>query len=303
VIVSKRRRTAHAVMSARLFGGKRRRRPMPKQHPPIALERAYGRAVVALVVPRIRAALAPLYRELPTLLASSARERAHRADATRVDAGEGRRVRELLEAARSSLRQSITTQEITALAQEYAARVSGYQRIQLGRQIQAVLGVDIPTVDTRLPPLVDAFADANVGLIKDIGERVATQVEGIVTRGVQDGARHEDIAEELEALGFGEERALLIARDQVGKLYGQVNATRQTDLGVRSFIWRSSGDERVRDLHDEIDGDEFTYEEGGHPTEGLPGEPILCRCWADPVFDDLESEIDAAAEEPSTAEE
>ncbi len=85
--------------------------------------------------------------------------------------------------------------------------------------------------------------------------------------------------------GFGERRSKLIARDQVGKLYGQLNASRQKDIGVEKFTWRTVGDERVRDEHEALDGEVFSYDDP--PEEGLPGEEVLCRCSAEPLFSDL----------------
>jgi SPP1 gp7 family putative phage head morphogenesis protein len=42
------------------------------------------------------------------------------------------------------------------------------------------------------------------------------------------------------------------------------------------------GDERVRDEHEGLDGEQFDYDD--LPSEGLPGEPIQCRCYAEPVL-------------------
>lgn len=281
-------RTAQMIQAHRVFGVPSRRRKLPRQQPPKMIEREYAAAVIALVVPRVRAALLPLYAALPDLLARAA---AARKLDQRLDAGESKQARQMISAAREKIRSSISTADIEALAEKFARQTSTYQRVQLARQTQAALGVDVYASDRRLPSLIDAFVDANVGLVKDIGERIATRVELEVARGVQDGMLHGDLAEKLQAIGFGEERAALIARDQVGKLYGQINATRQSELGVDRFIWRAAGDERVRDLHEELDGEEFRYSEGGHDTEGLPGEPVLCRCWAEPIFDEI---LDAA---------
>lgn len=308
--------TADLVRASRMFARNSRRRRLPVQQPPKLIERAYAEELAALVVPRIRAALGPLLAALPGMLERAKAERridqepgwtsrapARMAAWWRRDAGEGKQARQLLEAARQKIRGSISTAEIEALAEKFARRTATYQRIQLGRQVNAALGVDVAASDKRLPPLIDAFVDANVGLVKDIGDRVAARVESEVLRAVQDGSLHGDIAGQIEKIGFGEERAKLIARDQVGKLYGQINATRQGELGIQKFIWRSSGDERVRDLHEELDGQEFSYAEGGHPTEGLPGEPVLCRCWAEPVFDEILEEVAEPVDEPPEPEE
>jgi hypothetical protein len=70
---------------------------------------------------------------------------------------------------------------------------------------------------------------------------------------------------------------------------------RQKQLGVTSFVWQTMGDERVRDEHAERDGQEYEYDD---PPDGeLPGEPIMCRCWAEPVLDDLDDSDDEESDD------
>lgn len=94
-------------------------------------------------------------------------------------------------------------------------------------------------------------------------------------RAIQDGQLHGDLADELEGqFGFSEDRAALIARDQIGKAYGQINASRQREMGVTQFIWRTVEDERVRSEHEDRNGETYDYSD---PPDGeLPGEPINC---------------------------
>ena len=43
--------------------------------------------------------------------------------------------------------------------------------------------------------------------------------------------------------------------------------------------------DRVRDEHQELEGETFSYDDP--PSEGLPGQPVLCRCFAEPVLDEI----------------
>ncbi len=271
----------------RLEAGKTHR--IPRQQYPRAIEREYVKALVALMV-RSQGAFNDLERELPGLLESARREaRIDSSIATsgyRYDAGEGKRVRQLIEEARKRMKESVLTPELERLAEQFAQRTTSMQRIQLNRQVHAALGVDLFGGDGRMRPLMEAFVDSNVGLITKLGDDVAGRVETSVLRAVQDAKPWSEFASELQAqYDFGETRAKIIARDQIGKLYGQANATRQRELGIRRFTWRTSGDERVRDEHEALDGQVFEYDDP--PSEGLPGEPILCRCSAEPYFDDI----------------
>jgi len=77
-------------------------------------------------------------------------------------------------------------------------------------------------------------------------------------------------------------RANLIARDQIGKLNGQLAGYRQQNAGIKSYVWRSMADERVRPTHQDFDGKTYTWKKGS--PEGHPGFPIQCRCVADPIL-------------------
>lgn len=292
-------RTVATLRAHRMFGGaKRPRKKLPKQLPPDRIKAEYAAALGRLVGVRTRAAFDPLLAELPALLE---RARAKLKHDQRYDASdETERARALIEEAKRRLGASISKGEIEALAQKFAAQTSSYQRIQLARQTKAALGIDLFAADTKVPAIADAFVQANVSLITNLPARIAGEVENAVTNAVQTGMLHGDLAETLEnKFKFGEDRSKLIARDQVGKLYGQINASRQQDLGVSRFVWNTVGDERVRDEHEERDGETYDYDD---PPEGeLPGEPILCRCWAEPVFDGIVAEADAA-DDPDTSD-
>lgn len=125
----------------------------------------------------------------------------------------------------------------------------------------------------------------NVDLIKSIPDQQLKHVERIVSNGIVNGSRVEALADELyQRFDVSDSRAMLIARDQVGKWHGSLQRLRQVDAGVHSYEWSASGDERVRAKHRERDGKVFRWD--SPPDDGHPGIPVQCRCVAIPVFDD-----------------
>lgn len=112
-----------------------------------------------------------------------------------------------------------------------------------------------------------------------------------IQRNVAIGGSTRELAEELsDRFDFAADHAEFIARDQVGKLTGQLSAQRSQALGITQFVWRTSGDERVRDEHEARDGETYDYD---NPPDGeLPGEPINCRCSDEPVLDDIAGAAD-----------
>jgi len=80
-----------------------------------------------------------------------------------------------------------------------------------------------------------------------------------------------------------ENHAALIARDQIATLNGQLNRARQTAAGITEFVWETMRDDRVRETHEELQGERFTWTDGWGGV--FPGEPINCRCWARAIVD------------------
>lgn len=278
-----------ALASLRLAGVRARRR-VPRQVHPDLLKNAYRRELVPFVVDRVHEAMAPFRREIEGIL--NGNPLAARHDGYRRDAGESNRIRTLIEQARARMRGSLLTGDLDRLAAEFATKTATFQRLQLLRQTRAALGVDVLIRDRRLAAQMEGFVANNVSLIRGLTEEFAIKVEKSAMQAVQAGRLYTDYAKTLrDQFDFPEERATLIARDQIGKFYGQCNATRQRELGINHYTWRTSEDERVRDLHDDLNGKVFSFDdppESGTNGERLnPGEPILCRCEAEPNFDDI----------------
>lgn len=278
------RATVTAVEAAARRASSRRRsrrRRVPKQHRPTGIARDYA-STLGRIYDRSIAGLGPLRDELPKLLARVEAEK------SRSDAGEVRRIRQLIEEARKLARNATKPVALEKLAKKFAAQTSTFQRRQLARQVRAALGVDVLIGDRGLAILFDVFAAENAALIQSVGPQVIDRVARLSTRAVASGRLWKDLAKDIaRETGVGERRAKLIARDQVGKLYGQVNAQRQKNLGVTHFIWRTSNDgDRVREEHQALEGRRFPIGTGA-PGEGLPGEPVLCRCNAEPDFSDI----------------
>lgn len=164
---------------------------------------------------------------------------------------------------------------------DFGRRTSVYQGSQLQKQIRAALSVEVPLRDSKIGQKLTDWTTENVALIKSLPSETFDRIERIVLAGVNDGRRWEDMADEIEKrFDVARSRAQLIARDQVGKFYGAVNRARQTELGVTSYRWRTSLDERVRPDHVAREGKLFTWDDP--PEDGNPGQPINCRCTAEP---------------------
>ncbi len=136
----------------------------------------------------------------------------------------------------------------------------------------------------REGPILDAWVNENVKLIRSIDSRWFDDVEKVITEGAREGRALADISRDLqERYGVSKSRADLIGRDQMAKLNGQVVAKRSQSLGVRRYRWSTSKDERVRTSHEKREGKEYSWSDSP-----IPGQEIQCRCVAISIFDDEE---------------
>jgi SPP1 gp7 family putative phage head morphogenesis protein len=310
---------AREVAVQRMWGQKRRRRRvLPRQIVPKAIAVEYTRALQILF--RVaREAYRPLLEAL-------ARTQRTDADDDRYKVGSGykspkllttvggrgytpikvtksftlpsREVKRLLDDAEKRLETTVSVGQVESLASKFATRTTTYQRMQLGRQVRSALGADPFMRDSVLAGVTEDFVAQNVSLIKRIPSRLHEKIEGMVMNSVGKGQLNINLGEEIQKqFGVAERHAKLIARDQLAKYYGAVNKARQQELGLTKFIWRTVNDERVRDSHEALEGQTFSWDDlptNERGEEIYPGSDYQCRCSAEPVMDDLLDEVDEA---------
>lgn len=159
------------------------------------------------------------------------------------------------------------------------------------RAIKSTLGIDIREDyylgDFYVEKLVE-WVDYNVDLIKTIPEDTLDKMRDIVYDGFTKGKTTTRIVKEIQhTYGVSKRRAKLIARDQTAKLNGKIQQAQQQDAGITEYIWDTSGDERVRKSHRELNGKKFSWNDPPLNSDGRrchPGEDYQCRCIGRPVF-------------------
>lgn len=263
-----------------------RPRRLRKPLPPSAVALAYASALQGMLAHARELVHERLLARLP--------EFAERVAPIKTDAMHpGKRVNKILDQVSDAFFRRWNLPRMEALAVKFTTRTERFAKDQLESQIQSALGVSLPAaVDRGIRKSVDAAVSRNVSLIKSIPQTYFEQVEKITVAGLAGGRRHEAIAKDLEErFGVAESSARLVARDQTLTAMAEVNRIRQENMGVTRYIWRSVQDERVRNAHDEFDGNTYSWDDppgDGSPQEGThPGTAINCRCYADPILDDL----------------
>lgn len=173
--------------------------------------------------------------------------------------------------------------ELATMVKRTGNRVNTHSKEAMGNAFKRVIGVDPLFQETFIAQEVELFVIQNVRLIESIKTKYYDDVEGIVMRGAQKGLPEKEIGKMIaDRTGVTKRRGDLIARDQVASLNGNIDQQRQKNLGVSEYIWRTVGDERVRDEHAGREGKKFKW--SNPPFDGHPGEPINCRCVAEPII-------------------
>jgi SPP1 gp7 family putative phage head morphogenesis protein len=259
----------------------RRSRPLKRQAQPDSMRLFYFaqlRALMAEAHARVTAELVPLVHDLRD----------------RKDATDEERVRATVQRIAREFQRELTPNKLAPLAVQVARRTADFQKRQLVTQIKDAIAVTPFLRDSALGEQVAEFTRTNVALIKTVPERYFASLETKVAQDITDGARATTIAKDIEErYGVAESDAARIANDQVGKFFGAVNQTRQEELGIAGYIWRTVEDNRVRHGHQGLDGTSQDWNdppEGGGTDENEPGHPgsgICCRCFAEPDLSGL----------------
>jgi uncharacterized protein with gpF-like domain len=107
------------------------------------------------------------------------------------------------------------------------------------------------------------------------GTQLLTQAIVAVRQG--EATRKKERTELLRVIKKTEKELSAIIENQLRILVGQTMSVNAQRRGYSTFGWRSRRDRLVRHVHVLADGQRYSLSLG-HPTEGLPGQPIRCRC-------------------------
>jgi SPP1 gp7 family putative phage head morphogenesis protein len=203
---------------------------------------------------------------------------------------EEKRARELVDRAARRAAEALSGRELHAAAEQFGKRTSDFQKAQIDRQVRQAVGVPFSALESPTRDRIPGFVQDNVSLIKSIGDRYFDSLRAEVSQAFESGEHPETFAQRLaDRDGVALSDARRIARDQIGKLNAQVNQDRQEAMGVTGYTWRGAMDNRERDEHRDREGKHYDWDdppEGGHP-----GEPVMCRCVAEPDFNQVKEAV------------
>ncbi|MBB2918323.1 phage minor head protein [Cupriavidus alkaliphilus] len=181
----------------------------------------------------------------------------------------------------------VSPESLRAVIALFGSRVNAFNARQFHELLRAAYGVDIFRAEPVLEQLMRVWEAENLRLIQSVPTQYLDQLQGRVVAAVQRGETLRSLTAYVRSTyDLPTNRAELIARDQIGKLNGRLTGYRQRNIGISEYNWRGVLDTRERDEHVAREGQTFAWDKP--PPDGHPGEPIRCRCWAEPKLPDLD---------------
>ena len=200
-----------------------------------------------------------------------------------------------------------------------AEQLKEHEDKQFQKQLQNGIGVSFQTNVPWWPNTKATWAGNNYNLIVSNARNYVNQINNLAEQAVVNGWSPKQLQEQIKKAsnGLSDKKCRLLARDQIGKLQGQVAEAQMEEIGLEMYIWDTSGDERVRGnpagkyptavpSHYVMDGllcrwdDATVYSKDNgktwidRPANAVklhPGQDIQCRCVALAYIPELLSEV------------
>ncbi|HYQ47166.1 MAG TPA: minor capsid protein [Polyangiaceae bacterium] len=155
------------------------------------------------------------------------------------------------------------------------------------------IGIKLKDSAPGVAKYVPKWRKENVALTKTMFKSEQAKLEALLRDGA--GRTYEALAKDIEdRFDITTRHAETIARSQGNRLNSQIAVGRAQSAGVTQFVWTTAGDERVRPMHDDLDGQTFDIDDPPVTNEAgdtnLPGEDYSCRCVPYFVVPELEDD-------------
>ncbi len=202
---------------------------------------------------------------------------------------------------------------------------------QWNKQTSNVLGFEYRMTDFWWQDLKRTWILENFEHIRGMSEEYIRRISETINRGIRNGLSIAEIIKEVNKTNKAvfQNKASLIAVDQIGKLNGQITKKRNLAIGLKEYIWRTQRDEKVRGnpkgkypkaipSHWIMEGkicnwlDDTIYAEQKdidlktgkinwkkritEMPRAIPGEQFRCRCIGEPFWNSIIKSVDEEIE-------
>lgn len=172
--------------------------------------------------------------------------------------------------------------------------------------------VNMPTSASWWNDMKNSWMEDNYTLITSNAKKYINQINTLTEQAIVNGWSMGKLKEEIQkaTTGLSDKHCKLLARDQIGKLNGQINQAQMEELGLDLYVWSTAYDDRVRDSHSIMEGllcrwddaNVCSYDNGktwqdrpGGAVLLHPGQDIQCRCVGLAFYPELIAEMEGTS--------
>lgn len=129
-------------------------------------------------------------------------------------------------------------------------------------------------------------------VIKDFAQERIPEMRRKIQELVLKGYRTDKVQELLQKeYGIAARKAKFLAQNETAIMLSEYKKVTYKEMGFNKFIWRTITDGRERELHKQLNGTVWSYDNPPVIDErtgnrGLPGQSYNCRCMQIPYMDD-----------------
>ena len=180
---------------------------------------------------------------------------------------------------------------------------------EFSKMLDKGIHVNLPTSASWWNDMKSSWAEDNYTLITSNAKNYVSKINTLTEQAIVNGMSPKKLKEEIYKAteGLTQKHCKLIARDQMGKLNGQITQAQMEEIGLDMYIWSTAFDDRVRDSHAAMEGllcrwddaSVCSYDGGktwvDRPSAAVqlhPGQDIQCRCVGLAYYPELTAEIE-----------
>lgn len=180
---------------------------------------------------------------------------------------------------------------------------------EFSKTLDKGIHVNLPTSAGWWNDMKSTWAEDNYTLITSNAKSYVSKINTLTEQAIVNGMSPKKLSEEIfkATESLTKKHCKLLARDQMGKLNGQITQAQMEEIGLDMYVWSTAFDDRVRDSHAAMEGllcrwddaSVCSYDGGktwvDRPSGAVtlhPGQDIQCRCVGLAYYPELTAEIE-----------
>lgn len=161
---------------------------------------------------------------------------------------------------------------------------------ELRKNVRHVNVIEVELSEAQKEDIATNYTNNMQFYIKNWAQERIPEMRERVRRLVLEGARPTAVEELLQKeYRIGANKARFLARNETSIVLSEIKKVQYQEMGSIGFIWNTILDNRERELHRELNGKFFRWDDlpviDDKGTKGLPGQTYNCRCNLRPVFE------------------